>query len=145
MVVLKNLYDKELSFKLEELKIAIDKVIADKLIKKKIYLYLVNNDKIKELNKKFLKKDKPTNVLSFPSEEKNILGEVFISIDFCKDESETTGLSPFELVVFYFIHSVLHLIGYDHVKDKKEEERMRKEELRIFKKIFPALELEDEA
>ncbi len=144
LLILKNLYGKTLDFKTEDLKEVALKVLAEKNIKKSVTLYLIDNTKIRELNKNFLKKDKPTNVLSFPSDEKNRLGDIYISIDYCVDESKETGLSSYELIVFYFIHSILHLLGYEHTLGKKEEKRMRKEEIRIFKKIFPEIELEDE-
>ncbi len=145
MVVIKNLYSKDDDIGLEELKVLINKITDSKKIKKRIYLYLIDNEEIKKLNKEFLKKNKYTNVLSFPSYEKTMLGEIFISVDYCKKESPTTGLSPLELIVFYFIHGLLHLTGYEHIKDEKEEKKMRKEELRLFKLVFPDMDLEDEA
>lgn len=145
LIVIKNLYGGKSDFNIENLKGDILKVLSEKQIKKLINLYLLDNEKIKELNSRFLKKNKATNVLSFPSDEKNCLGDIYISIDYCIEESGETGLTTYELIVFYFIHSVLHLLGYDHTKSKKDEKIMRKEELRIFKIIFPEIELEDEA
>ncbi len=145
MVVIKNLYSQDVGFSVDELKIPLNKVLEESKVKKRIYLYLIDNEEIKKLNRKFLKKNKYTNVLSFPAEEKNMLGEIFISVDYCKEESGATGLTTFELVVFYFIHAFLHLNGYEHIYGGKEEKKMRKEEIRLFKLVFPHIDLEDEA
>ncbi|MCX7990779.1 MAG: rRNA maturation RNase YbeY [Proteobacteria bacterium] len=145
LILIKNLYGEKIDFKIGDLKEIIIKILKEKKIKKTVTLFLLNNEEIRKLNKEFLKKDKPTNVLSFPSDEKNKLGDIYISVDYCIYESKETGLTPFELIVFYFIHSLLHLTGYDHTISKKDEKLMRKEELRIFKKIFPEIDLEDEA
>lgn len=143
MVTVKNQTDKKIDLKsIVEL---INMVANDKGVKKKINLYLVDNETIKELNKKFFKKDKPTNVISFPEEgDKKNLGDIIISIDYCEYEREETGFNTEELLVFYFIHGLLHLLGYEHIYGGKEEKLMRKEELRLFKKCFPHVELEDE-
>lgn len=144
-ISIKNLYGKQLDFELNNLRGDIKKVVEEKGIKKKITLYLLDDKMIRDLNRRFLKKNKPTNVLSFPSDEKNNLGDIYISIDYCQNESKDTGLTTYELIIFYFIHSILHLLGYDHTLNKKEEKKMRTEEIRLFKIVFPNIELDDEA
>ena len=96
---------------------------------KKYYTFtilLANNSKIKNLNKKFRKKNKATDVLSFPfykkknflkSNKKDIyLGDVIISFEFVfKRSMDQIFLNEFNKV---WIHGFLHLLGYDHIKNK---------------------------
>jgi len=116
--------------------------------KKKVILtvLLSNNEKIKQLNKKFRKKNEPTDILSFPFGKKiskNItyLGDIIISYDFM---NKPKPLNIFEFknkVIRIFIHGFLHLIGFDHIK-VSEFKRMNKEELKIYnlvKKKFEKL------
>ena len=101
-------------------------------------LLLSNNKNIKKLNKKFRKKNKPTNILSFPSENKfnlnkNLyLGDMTISYEFINIPSFVTNLEFKEKVVKIFIHGFLHLLNYDHIK-LKDYKKMVKEELKIYK------------
>ncbi|MCX7770695.1 MAG: rRNA maturation RNase YbeY [Proteobacteria bacterium] len=143
MVTVKNQTSKEIDIK--KITALFNLVVHEKRVKKKVNLYLVDNEAIKELNRKFFKKNKPTNVISFPEEgDKKTLGEIIVSVDYCEKEQEETGLDREELIVFYFIHGLLHLLGYEHIHGGKEEKIMRKEELRLFRKCFPDIELEDE-
>jgi probable rRNA maturation factor len=101
-------------------------------------LLLSNNKNIKKLNKKFRKKNKPTNILSFTSENnfnlnKNLyLGDMTISYEFINIPSFVTNLEFKEKVVKIFIHGFLHLLNYDHIK-LKDYKKMVKEELKIYK------------
>ena len=100
-------------------------------------LLLSNNQNIKKLNKKFKKKNKPTDILSFPFEKKfNIsknlyLGDIVISYEFINIPIFITNLEFKEKVVKTFIHGFLHLLNYDHVK-LKDYKKMIKEELKIY-------------
>tara|TARA_Y100000741_G_scaffold248232_1_gene190756 strand:+ start:527 stop:997 length:471 start_codon:yes stop_codon:yes gene_type:complete len=98
---------------------------------------LSNSKKIKKLNKKFRKKNKPTDILSFPFEtkpfrEKKIyLGDIIINYEFM---NKPKFLSNFEFknkVLKIFIHGFLHLLNYDHIK-LKDFEKMNKEEKKIY-------------
>jgi probable rRNA maturation factor len=143
MVTVKN--QTENSINLKKITDLCNFVAIQRGVKKKVNLYLVDNESIKELNYKFFNKDKPTNVISFPEEgDKKTLGEIVISVDYCNSETKETGLTQEELIIFYFIHGLLHLLGYEHIYGGKEEKRMRQEELKLFKKCFPEIELEDE-
>lgn len=142
MVTVKNLSKKNLP--LLELKEKLKVVAKEKKITKRVYLYLVDNEEIQRLNKEFLGKNKPTNVISFPYEKKDkLLGEIFISVPYCESEMEETNLNLEELIVFYFIHGLLHLLGYEHIYGGKEEEKMDKEQRRLFKIVYPQIELEE--
>lgn len=140
MVTVKNLSNRELS--LEEIKNNAEKVVNAKNVKKRVFLYLVDNNEIQRLNKEFLGKNKPTNVISFPSDENKVLGEIFISVPYCESEQEETNLELNELISFYFIHGLLHLLGYEHIYGGEDEVIMQKEQQRLFNILYPEIELE---
>jgi len=92
------------------------------LSKAELSLLFVNDEEIKELNRKYRKKDKPTNVLSFPMGEGNILGDIVISWETAQREAKECGFSLEEMIDFYLIHGLLHLLGYHH--DHPDHEKM---------------------
>ena len=107
------------------------KKISKDLTKKYIELIITNNDEIKELNKTFRDKNKPTDVLSFPQNNKKIAGSIVISIDFIKQASYEYNHTLDDELALLFIHGLLHLLGYDHERD---DGKMRKKEEKLIKK-----------
>ena len=113
-----------------------------RFIKKKISLTILlsNNKNIKKLNKKFRNKNKSTDVLSFPSEKKlNIkkspyIGDIVVSYEFMNKPKVLNALEFKSKVIKIFIHSFLHLLGYDHIKLKDFKEMLAEEE-KIYKTI----------
>ena len=111
-------------------------------VKKKISLtvLLSQNKNIKKLNKKFRNKNKPTDILSFPTEKKfNVkknpyLGDIIISYDFMNKPKLLTNFEFKKKLIKIFIHGFLHLFGYNHVK-LKDFKKMLKEEEKIYKFI----------
>ena len=99
--------------------------------KKEFSILLTNNKKIKDLNFKFRRKNKPTDVLSFPLDEKDYLGDIAISYEFVNMKSNLTSFSD-ELDKLW-IHGYLHLIGYDHKKNKDYLKMQKKENQLIYK------------
>ena len=101
---------------------------------------LSNNKNIKKLNKIFRKKNKPTDILSFPSEKKyNIkktpyIGDIVISYEFVNKPKVLSILEFKNKVTKIFIHGFLHLLGYDHIK-LKDFKKMLIEEEKIYKTI----------
>ena len=98
-----------------------------------INLLLSNNKNIKKLNKFFRNKNKSTDVLSFPSNKKIkisknfFLGDIIISYDYL-DKPKSQELKLFkEKVVKIFIHGYLHLLGYDHIKNKDYSKMLKRE------------------
>ena len=117
-----------------------------RFLNKKIYLTLLlsNNKKIRLLNKKFRNKDKHTDILSFPFSDKighnkeNYLGDIVISFDYMNKPGNLNTKVFKEKTIKIFIHGFLHLLGYDHIKNK-DYKKMLIEEQKIFesvKKIF---------
>lgn len=105
-----------------------------------------DNEGIRELNKKFRDMDKPTDVLSFPlldfdgdCEEPPIdelisnLGDIVISLERAKEQAEEFGHSFAREVAFLTVHSMLHLLGYDHEKGDEEDREMRARQSEIMK------------
>ena len=113
-----------------------------KFLNKKVTftLLLSNNKNIKNLNKVFRKKNKSTDILSFPL-NKNLkisnntyLGDIIISYNYI-DKPRTQNLKSFkEKVTKLFIHGFLHLLGFDHKKNK-DYSKMLKEENLLFKSV----------
>ena len=89
--------------------------------KKQIFsILLTNNKKMKNLNNKFRKKNKPTDVLSFPINHKMLnnlyIGDIAISYEIINKRSKKTNF--FEEFDKIWIPGYLHLLGYDHKKEK---------------------------
>lgn len=83
---------------------------------------------LKNLNRKFRRIDKPTDVLSFTADpEEGITGEIYISIDTSRRQAKEYGTTLREEVLRLVCHGVLHLCGFDHMR-KAETDRMKKKE-----------------
>lgn len=87
-----------------------------------ISLLLTNDTRIQILNRDFRSQDKPTNVLSFPSDEDNFLGDIAISFNTLKREAEEQDKDFNSHFIHILIHGILHLLGYDHIDDDEAEE-----------------------
>ena len=106
-----------------------------------ITLLLSNNKRIKKLNKLFRNKDKPTDILSFPFDQKisiskqTYLGDIIISYEFMnKPKSQNSKLFR-KKVIKTFIHGFLHLLAFNHIKDKDYRKMLREEEI-IYKSVI---------
>ena len=129
----KKLKKKELFFK----KICRSFPKKYKFLQKKVSftLLLSNNKSIKKLNKSFRNKDKPTDILSFPLEKKaklskqTYLGDIIISYDFI-DKPKSQNFHFFKKkLVKTFIHGFLHLLSFNHIKNKDYIKMLKEEEL----------------
>lgn len=104
-------------------------------------ILLTDDTMISELNRRYLHKNGPTNVLAFPmretrpSGEPAMLGDVVISVDTALREATQTGEPVEWTVVRLLVHGILHLLGYDHERSRAESRRMRKEEARLLADI----------
>ncbi len=110
--------------------------------KAEISVYFITNEKIKELNKEFRGKNKVTDVLSFPLGENGefdenpetgalLLGDIVISLEKAFAQAKEYGHSFEREVAYLATHSMLHLLGYDHVNGGQEELIMRSKEEKI--------------
>lgn len=100
----------------------------------------VGLDEIHELNREYRGVDRPTDVLSFPQFEdleeeipevgEICLGDVVICREKAEEQAEEFGHSFERELIYLFTHSVLHLLGYDHMEeDEKKVMRQREEEI----------------
>ena len=111
-------------------------------INKKVYLTLLlsNNKNIKKLNKRFRNKNKHTDILSFPFHQKSkklketYLGDIIISFNYMNKSKNLSTYNFKEKVAKIFIHGFLHLLDFDHIKNK-DYTKMLKEEQKIFKSV----------
>ena len=99
----------------------------------------VDNNRIHELNKEYRDKDSATDVLSFPLGENGeydidedngckLLGDIVISMERAMEQAELYGHSLQREVAYLTVHSMLHLLGYDHEKSGMDRVRMREKE-----------------
>ena len=104
-----------------------------------ISVTFVDNNRIHELNKEYRDKDSATDVLSFPLGENGeydidedngckLLGDIVISMERAMEQAELYGHSLQREVAYLTVHSMLHLLGYDHEAGGLEAVRMREKE-----------------
>ena len=103
-----------------------------------VNLSFISKEAIKELNSEFLKKDKPTNVLSFPSTGLSfgdeILGDIAICPEIIKKEAAIQNKEEQDHLSHLIIHSLLHLAGYDH-QEADSAKQMESLEVKALKKL----------
>lgn len=107
---------------------------------KEISITFVDDRFIQRLNKQYLNRDCPTNVISFSLKEgeygeinPGILGDIVISVDTALRDAEIGHFSCNEEVLFLIIHGLLHLLGYNHENTSKDEAlKMRRKEKELF-------------
>ena len=140
--------DKNWSKKIKKLEVFFKSICTSfpkkyQFLNKKIYLTLLlsNNKNIKKLNKKFRKKNKATDILSFPFDNKLkirnkiYLGDIIISYNFM-DRPKNQNINLFKnKVIKTFIHGFLHLLGFDHIKNS-DYKKMLKEERNIYNTVI---------
>jgi len=144
----------------KELEIVIKDVIEYTLKEEKLFIdtevsvIFIDNEEIREINKKHRGIDKITDVLSFPMlnypenkvfkdvyinykfdqsdlyDEKLVIGDVALCLEKAKQQSEEFGHSFIRECAYLTVHSILHLLGYDHMEEtQKNIMRKREEEI----------------
>ena len=105
--------------------------------KENLSIAFVDATEIHQLNKRYRKKDKPTDVLSFEkvSDFKDEVSEIVICPAVVKEKTQNSSLSLKKELAKTLIHGVLHTLGYDHERSQKEEEIMQAKEAEYFSKI----------
>ncbi len=92
-------------------------------------IVIVDNKKIQEINKVYRNKDSVTDVISFAFEESDnleydnmrFLGEIYISYDKCVEQAKEYGHSFKREFCYLAVHGLLHLLGYDHIKEEDKK------------------------
>lgn len=95
---------------------------------REVVITFVNNESIRQLNKKFRQIDRETDVLSFPLDEEDALGDIIISIPRAKEQAQDYGHSFEREMAFLAVHGFLHLLGYDHHSEVEEKEMFSRQE-----------------
>jgi probable rRNA maturation factor len=104
-------------------------------------LVLCDDRYIRKLNKQYLSKDRPTNVISFPQQEGEgitgpHLGDIVISVQMAAAEAEKSGISFDERLLQLIVHGICHLAGYNHENvDANMADQMEKKELELLEKL----------
>ena len=106
----------------------------------------VTNDEIRQLNKEYREKDSATDVLSFPLGENGVydvnestgaylLGEIVISVEKAVEQAGSFGHTLQREMAFLAVHSMFHLLGYDHEKGGLESVIMREKEEKVLAEL----------
>jgi len=102
-------------------------------------ILLVNDVQIQELNRRYLHRDKPTNILAFPmrkgefsSLHPHLLGDLAISVETAQRQSNRFGLDDMGMVILLMIHGILHLVGYEHEGTRKGAREMALKQKELF-------------
>src|SRR5947209_20588609 len=96
---------------------------------------LYDDRRVQALNKRDRNKDRPTNVLSYPSGEKSFLGDIVLARQTVWREARAQKKAPPDHVAHLVVHGTLHLLGYDHETSEVEAERMEALERRILARM----------
>jgi probable rRNA maturation factor len=116
-----------------------------------VSMTFTDNEGIRELNRLYRNIDRPTDVLSFPmfdfSDEDEIvegaLGDIVISLERAREQAETFGHSFEREVAFLCVHSMLHLLGYDHELGEQEDIDMRRRQREIVARLGLAIQTDE--
>lgn len=103
-------------------------------------ILLVDDAHIQDINRDYLQRDRPTNVISFAMREgegmgagEELLGDVVISTETAARDAAEAGLDYLSELYFLLLHGILHLLGYDHERSGEDEaRRMEQREQDIF-------------
>ncbi len=100
--------------------------IRDERERSEMVIRLVDEQEIKDLNREYCGKDRPTNVLSFPSNlpavvDSDLLGDLVICAPVVAREAEEQGKTEEAHWAHMVVHGVLHLLGYDHLQQDEAE------------------------
>lgn len=105
---------------------------------------LTDDAGIRDLNRRYRRMDKPTDVLSFPQDDPRlihsgagpvVLGDVVISVERAESQADEFKVSIGEELDRLLVHGILHLVGYDHIKGGRQAKRMRDREEEVLKSI----------
>ncbi len=134
----------------------IEKIVEDSLAYEgfakpcEVSISIVDNEEIRKINQQFRGMDKATDVLSFPlltfaegeipdcnEKEEVLLGDIIISLERAREQAEEYGHSLKREVAFLTAHSMLHLLGYDHMEAGEEKEMFAKQKEILHKAGIP--------
>ena len=131
----------------EEYRKLFNDVVAESLsyeefdTKSEISISIVDNNEIQEINRQYREIDAPTDVLSFPlltfeegeqadvnETDEILLGDIIISIDKAREQAQEYGHGLRRELAFLTAHSMLHLLGYDHIDEQEQKDMFERQE-----------------
>ncbi len=105
-------------------------------------ILIVDDPQIEVLNREYLNRYGPTNVIAFPMQEgqfsnitPQLLGDVVISIETAAKEGIRAGISIEERLLQLLVHGILHLMGFDHEQSEQEAHIMEQKSIEILKSL----------
>lgn len=132
-----NETEEDLEKELKELKTLLVNVAKDEGLDNILFnVIIIDNDRIRELNREYRNIDRETDVISFALEddktfnleEIRVLGDIYISIEKARSQALEYGHSFKRELSFLAVHGFLHLLGYDHMEKEEEEIMFKKQE-----------------
>jgi len=102
---------------------------------KEINIVFVSEKLIKKINKKYRDKDMVTDVLSFSYEEEDLFGEILICTKRVREQASLYKITPKEEMIKILVHGLVHLFGYDHIREE-DHKKMEKKEREILAQIY---------
>lgn len=104
-----------------------------------VSVLFVDDEEITEINRQYLNRNRPTNVIAFPMREGDfgeinpyVLGDIIISVDTALRDADQEDLSFDDEIMYLIIHGLLHLLGYDHEKSQEDAKIMKEKEREVF-------------
>jgi len=105
-------------------------------------ILLVDDLQIRELNRQYLHRDRPTNVLAFSMREgefstlhPHLLGDLAISVETARRQSNRFDLDDLGMVTLLMIHGILHLLGYEHEGTRRGSREMTTKQKELFRRM----------
>jgi probable rRNA maturation factor len=140
--------DRYKNISLKKIKSYANKICSFLNLKKIIITIVICDNKyIRKINRIYRKKDKSTDVIAFAYRENPVpnikcglemLGDIYISLDKAAENAKAYGASFTEEIRRLIAHGILHLIGYDHERSKKDKRIMETKEKKIFNYVSTA-------
>ena len=109
--------------------------IPSSQLSKKVVLAFVTEDEMSRLNEQFRKKRKVTDVLSFLENHPDQLGELALCPKYIKEKARKNSMGLREYSAYIILHGLLHLLGFEHEKSKKEAQKMFQLQDQVFEKL----------
>lgn len=109
----------------------------NRLKAKELTVVFLTAFEMKKINFQFRKKNKATDVLSFPVGDPDCIGELLMCPTVLLRQAENFGHSYEQELLTMFVHGLLHLLGYDHERSKIEEKLMFSLQNAVIEKLFP--------
>ena len=139
-ISVQNVHPK-LRVKKKPIKLLVEKILASEKTESGVDVILVDDQLMRQLNKRFTKRDGTTDVLSFGMKEDDSdpieypsLGDIYVSLDQAKRQAASCEAEFEQEVALLVAHGLLHLLGYDH-REKHQETIMRSKERKYVKGV----------